>query len=821
MGAPRNRTARATLRPIRLGTLLMAAAALSARAGAAEAPPSSTATATLSEIEVPLVLNGTLLGELSMRIDPTGAVPGDVDAVRLMALLKRRMPEASLAPLAQRIGTRGRVPLTELAGLPFTIEFDPGNLQLLVTAGAELLSLSRIDLSGSDAPDLSGFQPQSRFAGGVAIAAEQQWRQSNPGQGREPRRLTLDGFLTAGPFPGITLRGGVDLIERTERGGFDVVRNPVRATYDQFDQAIRFAAGEITPPVTGFQGSGPLLGIGVARDYAGIRPFDNVRPAARGFITLERRSTVIVEVNGLETRKLSLEPGRYELANITGPFGASQARLYIEDDLGRREITTASFFTAATLLGDGVSEFGFAAGKIGTGGGRYGGPFMATAFARRGFGNQLTVGGGAQYGEGDWQASGEVIWGTALGVVRLQGALSHVTGLAGRSASLDWLHTTDLGRGKLNLSLAASATSRRFGSPFDGLPPDNDNRWRLDGRADWQNGNWGLIAAGSFSGTRSGNAEQGYSLTGYWSGQRLSFTGSAGASKFGRDRWAFRAAVGISLRLGRRGNLSLRGDTYRSTGSLELARYPRDEIGDLSGRVRLDRDDRRHGATGSLRYFGNRLLLDADQDWYSSVVPTQPDQRVTRLRLATFVGFADGLAGIGRPPAYGFAIFAPHSTLRKADVVVRDEAGFKVGRRDLLGPALVPLNRSFSAIELMADAEPLPPGYNIGDPRLKAFPGAASAYGVRVGSDAWRIASGFLLTADGPLAGIAGTVERVGDKKFEPRLFYTNSAGRFAVDQLSPGEYRMLVNGRELARFKVAADVKGMIDVGKLSVAQP
>lgn len=821
MGVHRDRAGPSPLRPVPLSTLLLALAAVSSRTVAAEAPPSTSAAATLSEIEVPLLLNGNLLGELSMRVDPAGNSPGNVDAMRLVALLRRAMPDQSLAPLTQRVGAASRVPLTKLDGLPFTIEFDPGNLQLLVTANAELLNITRIDLSGSETPDLSGYQPQSKLAGGVAIAAEQQWRFAEPGKGREPLRVTLDGFLTAGPFPGVTLRGGADLTERTGRSGFDIVRNPVHASYDLFDQAIHLAVGEVTPPVTGFQGSGPLLGISAARDYAGIRPFDNVRPAARGFITLNRRSTVIVEVNGLETRKLFLEPGRYELANITGPFGASLARLYIEDDLGRREITTASFFTAATLLGDGLSEFGFYAGKIGTGSGRYTGRFVTSGYFRRGFGNQVTLGGGGQYSSADWQASGEVIWGTTLGVVRLQGALSHVQGLAGRSASLDWLHTMALASGKLNLALAASANSRRFSSPYESLPPDNDTRWRIDARIDWQRGNWGLIAAGSFNGTRSGSAEQGYSLTGYWSGQRLNVTASAGASKFGRDRWTARATMAISVRLGRRGNASLRGDTYRSSGSLEFARYPREEIGDLSGRVRFDRDNRRRGATGTLRYLGNRLLLNADQDWYSSTRPDQPNQRLTRLRLATFVGFANGMIGIGRPPAYGFAIFDPHSSLKQAKVLVRDEAGFTVGRRDLLGPALVPLDRSFSAIELTADAAPLPPGYNIGDPRLKAFPSSASAYGIKVGSDAWRIASGFLLTAEGPLSGVSGTVEKLGDKTLEPRLFYTNSAGRFAVDQLSPGEYRMLVGGREIARLKVPADVEGLINVGKITVARP
>lgn len=787
-------------------------------ASASDPPPPSSGMVT-NEMEAPLVVNGRLLGELWVRVDMAGK--GEVDAVRLAALLRTVLTEPVWSALHQRIAGRANVPLAELAGLPVTIAFDPGELQVVVTATPDQIRATQIDIAGYAPPDLGSYARQARFAGGVGIAAEQEWREARPDRGRGPLRLTLDGFATVGGFPGVTLRGGGEFVERSGRGGFDFTRSPIRLMTDLFGPAVHLAAGEITPPAATFQGTAPILGIGIDRDYSGIRPFDNIRPAARGSIVLDRRSTVTVEVNGLETRKLFLEPGRYELTSITGTFGASQARLYVEDELGRREVANASFFNSSTMLGAGLTDFGAAAGKLGTGQGRYAGPLVATGYVRHGFANRFTLGGGAQVGGGDWLVSGEVILGTPIGAFRLEAAESRVDRHRGRTASLDWLQTTEAGGGKLNLLLAASATSRNFGSPLDGGLRVNDMRWRVDGRADWQHGRWGAIAAASFGQTRSGTGQQGVSLTAYFSSQHVSVTGLVGADKFGTKAWEPRVMVGLSFRLGARDNLSLRGDSYRSTASLEYSRYPRDEVGDISGRVRVERDDRKSGATASIRYFGNRLVLSADQDWYSSTNSVVQDERLTRVRLATFLGLADGAISLGRPPTYGFAIFDPHSSLAEAAITMRDEAGYVVGRRDFLGRPLVPFNRAFAPVELNADVDPLPPGYDIGDPRLVAFPGNASAYRVRIGSDAWHVATGYLLTSDGPLAARSGTVEKIGDPAFAPRPFYTNSAGRFAADQLSSGEYRMMIEGQEVARFKVDATTKGITDVGKIQIATP
>jgi outer membrane usher protein len=176
------------------------------------------------------------------------------------------------------------------------------------------------------------------------------------------------------------------------RYGFE--RAATRLTYDDVDTAIRYAAGEVTPRITGFQGSGTILGIAVAQDYQGIRPFENIRPSGRGGVTLDRPSTIIVETNGVETRRLRLDPGRYQLNDLSSQFGANDVRLIVEDDLGRHEVASAAFFTATAMLAGGLTDFGAALGQQEDGEHRYGGPITATGYVRPGFANRFTLGAG-------------------------------------------------------------------------------------------------------------------------------------------------------------------------------------------------------------------------------------------------------------------------------------------------------------------------------------------------------------------------------------------------------------------------------------------
>nr|WP_274705206.1 fimbria/pilus outer membrane usher protein [Sphingomonas sp. H160509] len=302
---------------------------------------------------------------------------------------------------------------------------------------------------------------QARLAGGVGLAIDQGFIDSGPDRGRSPLRVTADGFVTFGAFPGVTLRSGGVLAEH-DGGHYGFDRAVTRLTYDDFDSAIRYAAGELTPRITGFQGSNTILGIAVARDYQGIRPFENIRPSGRGGVTLDRPSTIIVETNGVETRRLRLDPGRYQLTDLSSQFGANDVRLIVEDDLGRHEVASAAFFTATAMLAGGLTDFGAALGRQENGERRYGGPMTATGYIRHGFANRFTLGTGGQYADSNWQVSGEGVVGTPIGLFRGQASTSRFDGKQGTAFSIDWLQTLTLDRDTWNFTVLSSRYSKDF-----------------------------------------------------------------------------------------------------------------------------------------------------------------------------------------------------------------------------------------------------------------------------------------------------------------------------------------------------------------------
>lgn len=781
----------------------------------ADAPPAAPSIVARGQVdlEAPLLLNGRLLGNIDVLVDAQGR--GDIDAARLAHLLEGAIDPAIFAALQARIAGRQRVPLAELAVPPLTIGYDPGSLEVRADLPTERLRAERMSFHGAEAPDPDSFARPAGIAGGVAIGLDQGWAENGPDRGREPLRITTDAFLTLGGFPGVTLRGGGIFSERPGHG-FSFERQQVRLTYDAFGDAIHFVAGEFTPAVAGFQGAAPILGIGVGRDYAGIRPFENIRPSGRGSLVLERASTVIVEVNGVELRRLQLAPGRYELTDISATSGANDVRLFVQDDLGRREVAAASFFSATSMLAENLTDFGFAVGKRQSAPGDYGGPMTASAYVRRGINGRLTLGAGLQYASGDWQTLGEAVVGTPVGLFRLQGSASRVQGHTGEAASLDWLQTLDVADGTLNLTVLSSVYSRDFASPFDLVRRVNDQRWRIDARADWRRGPLGISLTAGYADSRSANDRGIVEAAAYYGIGRLQFSGTFGVERSGSGGWSPRALLGVSLRLGNRATASLRTDTRRKSVVAEYSRFPVDEVGDLSGRIQLARDDDRYGLVGEARYFGNRFIANVQQDLFYAARPDVPAVRRTRVQLGTFIGFADGSLSIGRPPQYGFAIFPRHKSLAGSAVTIRDEAGYLVGRQDALGSALVPFNRAFSPVTEAIEVEPLPPGYDLGEGQLRALPGFASGYRMPVGSEASRVALGYLLGDSGPIAEVGGSVEMIGGKAFEPRPFFTNAAGRFAVDGLLPGDYRMIVDGREVARFSITADMEGLVDVGRI-----
>ena len=115
-----------------------------------------------------------------------------------------------------------------------------------------------------------------------------------------------------------------------------------------------------------------------------------------------------------------------------------------------------------------------------------------------------------------------------------------------------------------------------------------------------------------------------------------------------------------------------------------------------------------------------------------------------------------------------------------------------------------------------------PRGYNIGEGVARILPTYRSGYAIEVGSAKFVSAMGRLVgNANRPVALMSGRVRPADDPNAEPELFFTNSVGRFAVQNLEPGKkYRVeLFSTPALGfEFTVPEDNEGLLDLKVLNV---
>ena len=768
-------------------------------------------------IDVPLTLNGRFLGSISVNVDISG--DGLVDGPRFMTLIERVVTRETLAALQQAGAGREKIPFRDLNIPGFQLAFSSASLELLATVHGAGLNATDMPLSGvRTIPDPDDYPAPANFSAGANIALAQRYIHGD--DGLAPLRGTVDGLVHWGGFSGITLVTGAeyDGTRQDERWR----RRETRLIKDFFGPAIRATAGEFTPLAGGFQGSGRIVGFGVERAYSTVRPFQNIRPTGRQEFTLDRESTVDVIINGLTSQTLRLAPGRYSVSDFPFATGANQVQLVVNDETGRNELAVFDVFSGSDLLGAGVLDFGFAAGRYeGSGSFEYDGPIIATGFARKGLSDSLTVGANAQASQDVQQLGGEAIWGSRFGLILVELAASRdsLRDRNGAAAAVSYRHTLSLReKDDLRITATAEATTKDFSDAFQ---PERSNLdlWRASALVQW-NAPWqlGLSLGVGLTKSRLEDAlRRQIDLGVSRSFGRVNLVANVSFSEGTRDQDDVRFSFGITAPIGSRWTSQARYDSNDDRSELIVSRYATGALGDISGEARVTNDTRNRNISGRVDYIGNRFEAQLNHNRQYDLLAGGRSAIESNLVVGTFIGYAGGSVGIGRPTDDAFIIAPVHRSLAASRVTLT-AGSQKVAHSGWFGPPVAPIRRAYGVNSFDILIDPLPTGYDIGSGTLNVFPSFGTGYRMQIGSDASRIAVGSLIGPDGPLVLAAGTIEPIDTEDLEPRPFFTNRGGRFVADRLAPGAYRILIGGAEVARFSIPETSEGVVDVGVLTI---
>ena len=790
-----------------------------ATGGTQDEAPSARPTPVLTPIQGPLTLDGVYLGDISGEVDMQGE--GVIDAVALMDLLGLKVAVEVRDRLKAVIAAQSKVNMGDLRGPGFSLAFDPLSLTFVAELAADARARRDVSFARNEVIDPAAFDQPARFSAGANVNLAQLYSHDEGRFG--PLAGGIDMFANLGGFDGVTLTAGVDYDGGSQDQSWR--RREIRLSKDFFQSAIRLTAGEFAPPVESFQGSRRFLGLSAARAYSTIRPFQNVRPSGRRQFVLDRPALVVVEVNGVIVERIRLDAGPYSLSDFPFGQGANTVRLLVEEDSGQREIAVFDLFGGAGLLDPGVVDFGVSAGVLEEGGQlEYGSTLAATGFVRKGITDALTLGANAQWADGRGQVGGLATWGSRLGLIQASAAVSHNgdTSDQGYILAVDYMREATLAREvELRIVASAQATSKFFQTAFDNSA-FNREQWRAAGQALVRYKAYSLSLGAAYVKGRQWEDRTDFSVSIGRTFRRfgVNLAWQRGATSDGIEETRF--GLTLTTRFGGRWSGVARYDSQNDFREVGISRSSSGRLNDLSGDLRFSEDRNNQTISGDLRYINNRFDAEIISNRLVSTTPGGVTRQESLWRLSTMIGYADGAFGVGRAAREGFVIATPHSTLKGARVSLTDSSGYPVARSGWFGPALAGIDRGYGVRRYELDVDPLPPGYDLGSGVINTFPGFGNGYRVVVGSDASYTARGVLVSPEGPVALIGGSIVAVDAPEGAPgKPFFTNRGGRFVADGMAPGRYRLMVQGEVVGEFVIPENAEGIIDVGEIRTARP
>lgn len=781
-------------------------------------------------IELPLMVNGTEAG--SVPVDMANARALEVSLPELRTALALALSDAAMSGFDARSEGQGVfAPVDEVGALTgLDLRFDNSSAALALDVPLDQLRAVSISVRGQPVQAAHSDHPAQRSAFlNVRMSGAYVHRSDFGRTGRAPTRLDLDGATRLLGPDGPALVGSAAWLE--DGGAQQWRRGDVFLIQDDLDRLVRARLGDIRYATAPFQGSTPILGLAVERQYDTLAPSRLVQPGGRYDFTLEQTSLVQVYLNGALLRTLRLRAGRYDVRDFAFYDGVNEIEIVIEDDAGRTERLTLSAFSDKALLSPGLSEFTYAVGfPFDRSSGRTNYDFerfIASFQNRFGLTDRLT---GALDGQSDGdthQLGAGFVFAGLGGALEMHAAGSQADAAGGWDGAVEAAYEVRLedflGLEEIRFDIAGDYVGPDFATLGDAAP-DNSRASSVSSRLSAPLPGRIYASTGArYEFGRQGRADS-------W-GANATFSRPLGPvtallsltadRAFDEADTRLGAFISLSAQIGRGRFMRARYDSLSRATIIEAAQPARSRPGAFGWSAAAESRPGASTVTGDATYVSNRFEAEASHQLnFSDPGSTLSEQR-TRANLAFSIAAADGAIAVGRPINESFAIISRNPNLGSRAMDIDVDGGRPRARAGALGPALLPDLSSYRSRRIEYDVADLPPGYDLGRGEFDVRPPVFSGYALEVGSDASATAMGAVLLPDGSPVRLSGArVVRV-DGSGEPVQVFTNRAGRFIAAGLSSGRWRFEVNLGVIfaAEFTVPETAAGLVEAGTLQLA--
>ena len=636
-------------------------------------------------------------------------------------------------------------------------------------------------------------------------------------------------YGNVGGADGINFDGSV-FWDTSKGQGSQLYRGELKWYYDQPELPLRITFGDTQSRSLGHLATYSVGGFSFDSAYSQLQPQRNTTPGNSQEFVLSRTANVDVLVNGFLVSRVRLRPGRYDINDL--PMASGSNNVEVQATYGDGEIETFEFTTYynAQLLSAGLSDYSIAVGfptRIDNNVYHYADKPLLSGVYEYGMHDALTIGvNGALHQDGQ-VAGATATLGYPWGNLSIRTSMSKADGQTGEAFTIESEHSV---WGK-----------SQYGSP--------NLRLGLDKRREFRSSPWQPTDAAN-------SVERVFFDYSYYFDENIDFNtnGSVQWDKDRNRREDFVAQLswrrqGLNISAGyRRGGTLLRDDQDNnrlfvnfSWSFFDLATSSRSRVRHTS-QTKLTSASYAKVNQNYMDDYGYEVIAEKGEDYRREQLAASYTGRLARgainvdefnrdgqggsvglgIDLSTSIGIADGKVGMGANVTAPFAVVDKHGSLQGSEVLVNvnrfNQAQTMAG--DSLG-ALVSLGSGFAESRFTIDVPDAPLGYDWGPGTYQMAGGANTGHVVQVGSDLSYTVMGVLLDDNGePVSLQRGIVERLDAEGAPLNLnFFTNRTGRFVVEGIGAGEYRVRL-GERAGRLVIVESQQRFVNVGTVTLSE-
>ena len=777
--------------------------------------------ADVKSIDIPLFVDTREAGQVQAFFGGDGALLS-VDGARFVQALRQYLLPERLAELSRRAGPSGRLSPEAILACGIDFVFDTVRLEAHAGIPAARRPVIPLDLAPRQETDPEKTVPAAASSGYLNLLAGLAYREGGPlsvQRGWQPPVFDFDGALRA--F-GTVLEGAV-----TYRGQPAVPwqRQDLRLVYDRPEERERFSFGDVNYGLSGFQSSQRMGGLAAVRSLE-LQRNSSSAPAAAAALLLERSSRVDIWVNGQRVQTLQLAPGRYDIRNFPLAPGTNDILLHITDEVGRVQDVRFPFVFDSALLGRGEQDFSYVAGflsRVTPGGRSY--DVNAPAFSvyhDAGLTDQFTAGASAQGSRRQQMYGAECRWATGAGTLRADVAASRADfAAAGSAARLQYNYANTVPRGDIHSWTAAATYRSRAFTALGDTAASNPYALELGAvysrRLLWNV--LGTLGAGRQIGRAGQPDGENADLTLY----RSFGSGMLASLSFSRrypvvNNIGNRVFLSFTMNFGRLDTVTATRDSAAGAARLDWRHSASRRVLAVDSGLILTHDRSSDTEEGNLHYRGYRFSADTTGSFAQGRAHAAPAAASLNLNFGTALAFAGGRVALSRPIADSFVLIAPHPSLSGQAIEVNVNNGVPEAVNGPLGPAVLPELLSYGENAVSLSAPHLPLWTDLGPQPRYVYPPYRSGTLLIAGTGAVVIRGLLADTAGRPLPSEPGDLEQLDDTVPQARGFFTDAAGRFAVEGLKPGRFRLTLRNYPASPFllTVPPGTSGNADAGTL-----